>query len=235
MRRKVGFLTAVVGVGVRGLCSGGGERIFVRAVGGGKAVVFGGSAGTCGSAATKVVLPASAAEQQTLLSILPHISFLSGGEPTIRFSGVNVQVVNGTGSTFTANGRGNLIIGYNEHSAIETQTGSHNLVLGAHQSFTSFGGLIGGANNKVTGPSSVVFGAENTASGDVSAVTGGAFNTAGSFSAAVSGGDHNTASGERSAVSGGRENIARGFAATVFGCRNVTVSKNDASNPNLCP
>ncbi|NOU45070.1 MAG: hypothetical protein HOO87_16230, partial [Methyloglobulus sp.] len=30
------------------------------------------------------------------------------------FTGVNVQVVNGQGSTLTANGKGNLVIGYNE-------------------------------------------------------------------------------------------------------------------------
>ena len=32
----------------------------------------------------------------------------------MRFTGVNVQVVNGAGSTATANGTGNLIVGYDE-------------------------------------------------------------------------------------------------------------------------
>src|SRR2546427_4427760 len=40
-----------------------------------------------------------------------------GGKPTVRFSGVNVQIVSGSGSTSGAvNGEGNLIIGYAENS-----------------------------------------------------------------------------------------------------------------------
>jgi hypothetical protein len=39
---------------------------------------------------------------------------LVGGQPTLRFTGVNVQVVSGSGTTSgTVNGLGNLIIGYN--------------------------------------------------------------------------------------------------------------------------
>ena len=73
----------------------------------------GGSApGSCTSGKTKVALPSSAVDQQTLISILPHITFKSagvGGKPTIRFSGVNVQVVSGSGSTAGAvNGEGNV-------------------------------------------------------------------------------------------------------------------------------
>src|SRR5262245_35808195 len=37
----------------------------------------------------------------------------SSGYPTALFTGVNVQVVNGTGATQTANGVGNLVVGYN--------------------------------------------------------------------------------------------------------------------------
>ena len=38
----------------------------------------------------------------TLLSMLPHMSFTSSGvgaKPTIRFTGVNVQIVSGSGAT----------------------------------------------------------------------------------------------------------------------------------------
>ncbi len=39
------------------------------------------------------------------------------GQPTVRFSGVNVQVVDGTGDTDgTVNGTGNLVVGYNENT-----------------------------------------------------------------------------------------------------------------------
>jgi hypothetical protein len=195
----------------------------------GEAVVSGGSEGSCESDATKVAVPASAHEQQTLLSILPHISFVSGHKRTIRFHGVNVQVVNGTGDTRTADGLGNLIIGYDGHSHTETQTGSHNLVLGHAQSFTSYGGLIGGDQNKVTRPFSAVFGTENTVSGDNSVVSGGDHNTASGRLSAVSGGDHNTASGVVSAVNGGAVNTASGDGSAVSGGLRNTASFNQSA------
>jgi hypothetical protein len=252
MGRKIGFLTAVVALllACAGSAQAAGSVFLCVPSAAGKKVVSGGSAGSCEADTTKVALPASADEQQTLLSILPHIRFVAGGEPTIRFSGVNVQVVNGTGDTSSANGLGNLIIGYNAHSDTKPQTGSHNLVLGTEQSFTSYGGLIGGSNNKLTGPFSAVFGTQNTASGSHSAVIAGNHNTASGLYSSVSGGNSNTASGrwssvsgggsntasyDFSAVSGGGRNTARGFGAAVFGCLDVTVSKDFGSNPSLCP
>jgi hypothetical protein len=58
------------------------------------------TAGACGGGGTTVALPANVADQQTLISILPYVSFSSsgvGGKPTITFKGVNVQLVNGAG------------------------------------------------------------------------------------------------------------------------------------------
>src|SRR5207248_6014134 len=149
MRRKIGFLTAVVAVllACAGSAQAAGSVFLCVPSSAGKEVVSGGSEGSCASDARRVALPASAEEQHTLLSILPHISFVSGHKRTIRLHGVNVQVVNGTGGTETANGLGNLIIGYNGHSHTETQTGSHNLALGIDQSFTSYGVLLCGELN----------------------------------------------------------------------------------------
>ena len=219
MGRKIGFLTAVVAVllACAGSAQAAGSVFLCVPAEAGKKVVSGGSAGSCESDTTKVALPASAEEQQTLLSILPHIRFVAGGEPTIRFSGVNVQVVNGTGDTSSANGLGNLIIGYNAHSDTNPQTGSHNLVLGTEQSFTSYGGLIGGSKNKLTGPFSVAFGFDNTASGKWSAVTGGGGNP-------DTGGRGNIASGEESAVSGGNVNTASSVYSSVSGGNSNTAS-----------
>ena len=51
---------------------------------------------------------------------LSHISMVDlpdgqgGFNRTVRISGINVQVVNGLGSTDTMNGTGNLVVGYNE-------------------------------------------------------------------------------------------------------------------------
>jgi multidrug efflux pump subunit AcrA (membrane-fusion protein) len=54
---------------------------------------------------------AQLAAYETLLAGVTRQSV--AGRDTLRFSGMNVQVVNGTGSTDgTPNGRGNLIIGY---------------------------------------------------------------------------------------------------------------------------
>lgn len=58
------------------------------------------------------------------------------GHDTVLFTGVNVQVVNGTGATDAANGRGNVILGYNTNSGVGVnRLGSHNLVLGDEQSY----------------------------------------------------------------------------------------------------
>jgi len=62
-----------------------------------------------------------------------------GGTPdTLTFSGMNVQLIDGTGDTYGAvNGLGNLIVGYNENSYGATRTGSHNLVIGFEHEYTS--------------------------------------------------------------------------------------------------
>jgi hypothetical protein len=108
------------------------------------------------------------------------INGLSG--PHIIFTGVNLHIRNGSGSTyFTANGLGNLLVGYNEYSGfggggggITDRVGSHNLVVGSDHRYTDNGGFVAGRNNKVFGPgASVSGGAFNTASGDSSSVSGG--------------------------------------------------------------
>src|SRR5947209_183891 len=53
------------------------------------------TSGACPGSGTTVRLPAKAADQNTLISILPYVSFDAtgvGGKPTIRFSGANLQV-----------------------------------------------------------------------------------------------------------------------------------------------
>ena len=117
----------------------------------GAAVVSGGPApGTCPANSTKVSLPAAAADQATLNAMLPYVSYTAagvGGKPTIKITGANVQLVSGSGRDGGAvNAMGNLVIGYDETPS--TQTGSHNLVLGTHQAFTSYGAIVGGSHNK---------------------------------------------------------------------------------------
>ena len=62
-------------------------------------------------------------------SSLP-ISIENSGR-TVQIAGANLQIVSGAGSTDAPpNGLGNLIIGYNEATAGQTRTGSHNVVIG---------------------------------------------------------------------------------------------------------
>lgn len=142
-------------------------------------------------------------------------------QPTVRFSGVNVQIVSGTGSTVGAvNGRGNLIIGYNESdgAAGDERTGSHNMVVGISHDYTSYGGFLAGIENRVIAPfASVSGGIYNTASGGAAIVCGGYFNTSSGDYASVLGGNANIASGSTSSVSGGRANRSEGFQTSILG------------------
>lgn len=177
--------------------------------------------GACGGGGTTVSLPASATDQETLISILPYIKFEAEGvakKPTIQFSGVNVQIINGEGATATVNGEGNLVIGYNEHGEGVEQTGSHDLILGENQVFTSFGGIVAGLDNAITGHfASVTGGTTNEASGPWASVTGGYGNIANATGSSVNGGRSNTASNMDSWVGGGGENTASGELASVGG------------------
>lgn len=136
--------------------------------------------------------------------------FLSVVGTTTRFTGTNVQLLSGSGSTSGAiNGLGNLIVGYNENQNGYSRTGSHNLVIGPHHGYPSYGGLVAGYDNRVLAPfSSVTGGQSNIASYYHSSVTGGANNTASGRYSSVSGGHGNTASGFFSSVSGGVNNSA---------------------------
>ncbi len=152
------------------------------------------------------------------------------GQPTVRFTGVNVQVVSGSGGTGGAvNGKGNLIVGYNENNS-DFRTGSHNLIVGASHSYSSYGGFVTGFDNTVSGVSaSVSGGTGNTASGDSSSVSGGHTSTASNIWSSVSGGQSNTASGAASAVSGGAANTASGDVSSVTGGFKNTASIVQAS------
>jgi hypothetical protein len=134
--------------------------------------------------------------------------------------GCNVHVRNGAGITDSINGLGNLIVGYDaERTASPSdKTGSHNMVIGDRHNYTSYGGLVAGLNNAITGTwASVSGGGVNEASGHLSSVTGGQTNTASGQQSSISGGIRNTASGGASSISGGNNNTASGTWASVTG------------------
>ncbi len=197
----------------------------------GATVTSGGTtSGKCGTN-KEVQLPEGKSEQETLINILPNIKYVASGidsKPTIRFEKVNVQVVDGEGKTATTNGEGNLVIGYDEEPG--TQTGSHNLILGGIQAYTSYGGILAGLDNEISGPfASVTGGATNVASALNASVSGGNANVASGEEASVSGGDANTASGLDASVSGGSFNKSKAAMSSVSGGINNTAGTEGAS------
>lgn len=140
------------------------------------------------------------------------------GKKAVVFRAVNLHVQSGSGSTTgTPNGLGNLVIGY-DNGAAENKTGSHNLILGNGHTYTSYGGIVSGNGNQITGASaSAIGGTSNEASGTNSVVLAGRLNKATNSQAVVSGGSSNTASGLYSSVSGGSTNTATGDSSSVSG------------------
>lgn len=172
--------------------------------------------------------------QQEEEAVLSHLSVIQlpvddqgASATTIRLSGANLQVVNGSGATEgEAAGLGNLIVGYQEpRENGNDRTGSHNLVVGRQNNYSSWGSQVVGSSNTVSGLLASVCGGEgNTASGDFSVVGGGVSNIAEGPGSLVGGGRGNAALGIDSVVSGGRENRAEGFICAVGGGGNNTAS-----------
>jgi hypothetical protein len=185
---------------------------------------------------------------KTLLTGVTRTSF--GGYPTLQFSGMNLQVVNGTGDETTLNGLGNLIIGYADPDTLftaGTRNGSHNLITGDRGSWSSYGGLLGGDDDQINGPDAVAIGGEeNVASGTGASVTGGQENTAttlygsiaggasnlvsgGGQDASIAGGVENTSNAADASIAGGAGNTSSGIYSAVAGGEDNTASDYDAS------
>ena len=116
-------------------------------------------------------------------------------------------------------GTGNLIIGNNQLRGdsecpdgvlCDRRDGSHMLVIGDRNNYTSIGGMVvGNINETISFYSSVIGGSFNEASGLKASVSGGHVNTASGSASSVSGGYFNTASGHRASVSGGDNREAK--------------------------
>jgi hypothetical protein len=187
-----------------------------------------------GSAALEAQVAALSAEVDALQAMLAGVS--RDGD-TLLFTGMNLQVVNGTGTTGgEPNGLGSVIIGYNEvnpDALRGSRVGSHYLVIGEGHAYTRYAGIITGYRNTASGVySSVTGGFFNTASGQGSSVTGGYDNTASGAYSSVTGGYLNTASGHASSVTGGYNNTASGEKSSVLGGHTVTLSIAYGTDPN---
>ena len=158
--------------------------------------------------------------------------------PHVIFSGVNLHVRSGhlSGNSYTENGRGNLVVGYNEPSDSSfpaERGGSHNVVVGPNHRYNFGVGLIVGGSSRLGNDGASVSGGfmntasglfatagaglRNEASGDFASVSGGADNVAGANASAVSAGQLNQATGDLSSVSGGFNNVSSGAFSAVGG------------------
>lgn len=152
-----------------------------------------------GVAANALTIARSYADAKVapLADKLVHVS-RSGSD--LLITGANLHLRNGTGGTNTANGLGNLVVGYNEVRGQGTanpdvRTGSHNLIVGIGANFSRNGAIIGGINNSSTGNFASVYGGTgNTAAGTFSVVVGGFNNvTNGGWSTILGGRDRTAA------------------------------------------
>ncbi len=184
-------------------------------------------------------------------------------ESGIHFTKMNVHIENGLGTTNgntkypasiapsngIVNGLGNLIVGYNEDIDPEfhlnprptsDKSGSHNIVVGYGNNYSSFGGLVIGQYNIISGPyssvtggrsniasgrfSSISAGSTNTAISQYSSITGGYRNSTRGFQDSISGGSYNVSKSSHTSISGGTSNLTQGATSSVNGGQHNTAS-----------
>ena len=184
-------------------------------------------------------------EQEEILGHM-NIVYLDDGQggtnKTIRVTGVNIQLVNGLDATngnpllpaslepddHVVNGVGNLIVGYNEegnYSPGYNRTGSHNILVGAENSASSFGGIVTGFQNTTSGSYACITGGRvHLASGQFSSVSGGYGGIASGTQSTIAGGQGNQALASNTFIGGGIENVAQGPSSAVLsGSQNQAV------------
>jgi len=173
---------------------------------------------------------AAQANITTLQNKTQFMTASTAGQST-TFTACNVYVQNGLGATNgnpaspigpgsgSTNGLGNLIIGYNASVGF-ARTGSHNLVLGDANGYTSFGGIVAGTGNQIDGQyATITGGTGGVASGALSTICGGFSNSATGLESSCFGGNSNLASGQLSTTGGGSavtESNSGGWAAGSF-------------------
>jgi hypothetical protein len=188
----------------------------------GEIAAFNGSAWVCSPDLAS--LQAAVATLQSQVSTLQaenaalqdKLQYVTVNGTDMYVTGANLHVRSGSGATNgTINGLGNLVIGYNEsRGPDDDRAGSHNLVVGSEQNFSSYGGLVAGFHNSLLAAYASVSGGQyNMASGSYASITGGQYNKASGNSSMVAGGGStistygNHAYSDRSAILGGIYNI----------------------------
>jgi hypothetical protein len=145
--------------------------------------------------------------------------------PNITFTGANIHIVNGTLATATVNGLGNLIIGYDETTTLNSgaRNGSHNLVVVSYNNFATnaYGGVVFGSHNAILSYGDTVLGGyTNATDGPYSTVVGGYYNEGDSLYSVVIGGIQNWTQGvqyEGSVIVGGELNQTQSSVNVILG------------------
>lgn len=166
--------------------------------------------------------------------------------PLVTFIGVNLKLVNGTGTTAgEPNGLGNLIIGYDtervnttwstptfscsdgSYSIQNTCESNGHIWAQSHKSGSHY--LVVGDMHNYSKYSGIVAGYYNASTGEHASSVGGGFNNARSTGSGIFGGRNNVTRGFYSLVSGGYDNRAVGSYTSVSGGNGNTASGDSAS------
>ena len=173
-------------------------------------------------------------ENSEAMKLNPFLAVATDEElnlPLIRFTGVNLQLVNGASDRLqtsdVVNGLGNLIVGYNQQRDLvgedpALRSGSHNLVVGPLHAYEGLGGFVAGMKNTIRRASSSVSGGYgNTAEYSYTSVSGGYANLAEGLYSSISGGTQNRTrfDGHYASISGGSENTTNGGVSSISGGR----------------
>ena len=172
-------------------------------------------------------LDALRTSNEALTSKLGCVLRFSGPRDFI-VDGCNLHVQNGMGQTGLLNRYGNLIIGYNKNEG-STRTGSHNLILGDLHEYTSYGGIVSGTENTLSGANATILGGGQNHANFISAVILGADRGDADGNVVLIGGTRNYGSADAhfSAVIGGIENQVTGPTSVVIaGMLNVAAGGN---------
>lgn len=183
------------------------------------------------------------AQISNLVALNDYLSLETvNGKPAVRVTAANLQVVNGLGVTESADGTGNLLIGYDEERislsfqcSLGTDPNAGTPVTNETECITAGGNWAvnhkSGSHYLVVGPqhnysrwSGIVVGQSNTSNFDFASVSAGLRNTASGRYSSITAGRDNKASGAESSVSGGQFNRASAISSTVSGGQQNTAS-----------
>ena len=175
--------------------------------------------------------------QSDVVRLGNHLSMVDEDNcTTARFTGLNIQIVNGEGRTNTSNCKGNLIIGYNEvnNETGVNRGGSHNLVLGIRHNYSSYAGILNGVANTITADGeycSIMNGRECFATTSHVSICNGTDHKGNASLSTIVGGFDNGGTGTHSVVVGGVNNRADGSNSVILGGLGQTAGNDQVIPP----